>query len=159
MPSLPSSDELIFFVNGRKVVEKSADPEMNLLFYLRKVLRLTGTKYGCGSGGCGSCTVMVSRYDPKTKKIRHYPVTACLVPICSLYGVAVTTVEGIGSIKTRIHPVQERLAKCHGTQCGFCSPGMAMSIYTLLRNHPEPTPEQIMEALGGEPSWPSAGKT
>uniref|UniRef100_A0A8D0W2K9 xanthine dehydrogenase n=1 Tax=Sus scrofa TaxID=9823 RepID=A0A8D0W2K9_PIG len=79
----------------------------------------------------------------------HYPVTACLVPICSLYGAAVTTVEGVGSIKTRIHPVQERLAKCHGTQCGFCSPGMVMSIYTLLRNHPEPTPEQITESLGG----------
>ncbi|KAM7105136.1 aldehyde oxidase 4-like isoform 1-T1 [Molossus nigricans] len=92
---------------------------------------------------------MVSRYDPKAKKIHHYSVTACLVPICSLYGAAVTTIEGIGSIKTRIHPVQERLAKCHGTQCGFCSPGMAMSIYTLLRNHPEPTPDQIMEALGG----------
>uniref|UniRef100_A0A4W2IR68 aldehyde oxidase n=1 Tax=Bos indicus x Bos taurus TaxID=30522 RepID=A0A4W2IR68_BOBOX len=110
---------------------------------------LTGTKYSCGSGGCGACTVMVSRYDPKTKKIHHYPVTACLVPICSLHGAAVTTVEGVGSIKTRIHPVQERLAKCHGTQCGFCSPGMVMSIYTLLRNHPEPTPEQITEALGG----------
>uniref|UniRef100_A0A2K5I672 FAD-binding PCMH-type domain-containing protein n=1 Tax=Colobus angolensis palliatus TaxID=336983 RepID=A0A2K5I672_COLAP len=79
----------------------------------------------------------------------HYPATACLVPICSLYGAAVTTVEGVGSIKTRIHPVQERLAKCHGTQCGFCSPGMVMSIYTLLRNHPEPTPEQITKALGG----------
>ncbi|OWK00167.1 AOX4, partial [Cervus elaphus hippelaphus] len=89
----------------------------------------------------------------------HYPVTACLVPICSLYGAAVTTVEGVGSIKTRIHPVQERLAKCHGTQCGFCSPGMVMSIYTLLRNHPEPTPEQITEALGGEASQPSAGRT
>ncbi|XP_057603207.1 aldehyde oxidase 4-like isoform X2 [Hippopotamus amphibius kiboko] len=131
------------------VIEKNADPEVNLLFYLRKVLGLTGTKYGCGGGGCGACTVMVSRYDPKTKKIRHYPVTACLVPICSLYGLAVTTVEGVGSIKTRIHPVQERLAKCHGTQCGFCSPGMVMSIYTLLRNHPEPTPEQITKALGG----------
>uniref|UniRef100_A0A8D0Q2E0 FAD-binding PCMH-type domain-containing protein n=1 Tax=Sus scrofa TaxID=9823 RepID=A0A8D0Q2E0_PIG len=81
--------------------------------------------------------------------LSHYPVTACLVPICSLYGAAVTTVEGVGSIKTRIHPVQERLAKCHGTQCGFCSPGMVMSIYTLLRNHPEPTPEQITESLGG----------
>ncbi|ELW62678.1 Aldehyde oxidase [Tupaia chinensis] len=79
----------------------------------------------------------------------HYPATACLVPICSLHGAAVTTVEGIGSIQTRIHPVQERLAKCHGTQCGFCSPGMVMSIYTLLRNHPEPTPEQITEAIGG----------
>uniref|UniRef100_A0A8C3YBD2 Aldehyde oxidase 1 n=1 Tax=Catharus ustulatus TaxID=91951 RepID=A0A8C3YBD2_CATUS len=64
---------------------------------------------------------------------------ACLLPICSLYGAAVTTVEGVGSTKTRIHPVQERLAKCHGSQCGFCTPGMVMSIYTLLRNHPEPT--------------------
>ncbi|XP_036109228.1 aldehyde oxidase 4-like [Molossus molossus] len=135
-----------------QVIEKSADPEVNLLFYLREVhilFHLTGTKYSCGTGGCGACTVMVSRYDPKAKKIHHYSVTACLVPICSLYGAAVTTIEGIGSIKTRIHPVQERLAKCHGTQCGFCSPGMAMSIYTLLRNHPEPTPDQIMEALGG----------
>ncbi|CAO2615966.1 Aldehyde oxidase 2 [Lemmus lemmus] len=92
---------------------------------------------------------MVSRYDPKSKKIHHYPVTACLVPICSLHGAAITTVEGVGSIRKRIHPVQERLAKCHGTQCGFCSPGMVMSIYTLLRNHPEPTPDQITEALGG----------
>ncbi|XP_057614584.1 aldehyde oxidase 4 isoform X2 [Chionomys nivalis] len=149
MPSVSNSDELIFFVNGRKVVEKSPDPEVNLLFYLRKVLRLTGTKYGCGGGGCGACTVMVSRYDPKSKKIHHYPATACLVPICSLHGAAITTVEGVGSIRKRIHPVQERLAKCHGTQCGFCSPGMVMSIYTLLRNHPEPTPDQITEALGG----------
>ncbi|XP_040828095.1 aldehyde oxidase 4 [Ochotona curzoniae] len=149
MPSRQNSDELIFFVNGKKVIEKNADPEVNLLQYLRKVLRLTGTKYACGGGGCGACTVMVSRYNTKTKKIHHYPVTACLVPICSLHGAAITTVEGVGSIKTRIHPVQERLAKCHGTQCGFCSPGMVMSIYTLLRNHPEPTPEQITEALGG----------
>uniref|UniRef100_A0A2K6GUA9 aldehyde oxidase n=1 Tax=Propithecus coquereli TaxID=379532 RepID=A0A2K6GUA9_PROCO len=149
MPSLPNSDELIFFVNGRKVTEKKADPEANLLFYLRKVLRLTGTKYACGEGGCGACTVMVSRYNAKTKTIHHFPATTCLVPICSLHGAAVTTVEGVGSIKTRIHPVQERLAKCHGMQCGFCSPGMVMSIYTLLRNHPEPTPEQITEALGG----------
>ncbi|XP_052048190.1 aldehyde oxidase 4 [Apodemus sylvaticus] len=149
MPSVSDSDELIFFVNGRKVIEKNPDPEVNLLFYIRKVLHLTGTKYSCGGGGCGACTVMVSRYDPKAKKIHHYPATACLVPICSLHGAAITTVEGVGSIKKRIHPVQERLAKCHGTQCGFCSPGMVMSIYTLLRNHPEPTPDQITEALGG----------
>uniref|UniRef100_A0A8C2MAH1 aldehyde oxidase n=1 Tax=Cricetulus griseus TaxID=10029 RepID=A0A8C2MAH1_CRIGR len=143
------SDELVFFVNGKKVIERNADPEVTLLFYLRKVIQLTGTKYGCGGGDCGACTVMISRYDPITKKISHFSVAACLVPICSLHGVAVTTVEGIGSTKTRIHPVQERIAKGHGTQCGFCTPGMVMSIYALLRNHPEPSLEQLTETLGG----------
>uniref|UniRef100_A0A8B9MJ97 Aldehyde oxidase 1 n=1 Tax=Accipiter nisus TaxID=211598 RepID=A0A8B9MJ97_9AVES len=80
---------------------------------------------------------------------KHYSANACLLPICSLYGAAVTTVEGVGSTKTRVHPVQERLAKCHGSQCGFCTPGMVMSIYTLLRNYPEPTSEQMMAALAG----------
>ncbi|KAM7104170.1 aldehyde oxidase [Molossus nigricans] len=141
--------ELLFYVNGRKVIEKDVDPETMLLPYLRKKLRLTGTKYGCGGGGCGACTVMVSRYNPITKKIRHYPANACMMPICSVYGAAITTVEGIGSTKTRIHPVQERIAKCHGTQCGFCTPGMVMSIYTLLRNHPHPTLDQLTDALGG----------
>ncbi|XP_053452272.1 aldehyde oxidase isoform X3 [Nycticebus coucang] len=140
---------LLFYVNGRKVTERNVDPEIMLLPYLRKKLRLTGTKYSCGGGGCGACTVMVSRYSPTTKEIRHYPASACLIPICSLYGAAVTTVEGIGSTKTRIHPVQERIAKCHGTQCGFCTPGMVMSIYSLLRNQPEPTLDQLTDALGG----------
>uniref|UniRef100_A0A7N5JZP9 aldehyde oxidase n=1 Tax=Ailuropoda melanoleuca TaxID=9646 RepID=A0A7N5JZP9_AILME len=141
--------ELLFYVNGRKVIEKNVDPETMLLPYLRKKLRLTGTKYGCGTGGCGACTVMISRYNPTIKRISHHAANACLIPICSLYGAAVTTIEGIGSTKARIHPVQERIAKCHGTQCGFCTPGMVMSIYTLLRNHPEPSLEQLIDALGG----------
>ncbi|XP_032260982.1 aldehyde oxidase isoform X2 [Phoca vitulina] len=141
--------ELLFYVNGRKVIEKNVDPETMLLPYLRKKLRLTGTKYGCGTGGCGACAVMISRYTPTVRSVSHHAANACLIPICSLHGAAVTTVEGIGSTKTRIHPVQERIAKCHGTQCGFCTPGMVMSIYTLLRNHPEPSLEQLTEALGG----------
>ncbi|XP_040331733.1 aldehyde oxidase 2 [Herpailurus yagouaroundi] len=145
----PKSDDLVFFVNGRKVIERNADPEVTLLNFLRKNLRLTGTKYACGRGGCGACTVMVSKHDPVSAKIRHFSITACLVPICSLYGAAVTTVEGIGSINTRLHPVQERIARSHGTQCGFCTPGMVMSMYTLLRNHLQPSEEQLMEALGG----------
>ncbi|KAJ6665277.1 hypothetical protein lerEdw1_004326 [Lerista edwardsae] len=155
-----ASDELIFYVNGRRIVEKKADPEQMLLPYLRKrrilffyfgclSVRLTGTKYGCGGGGCGACTVMISRYEPVTKKMVHYSTNACLIPICLLYGTSVITVEGIGSTKTRIHPVQERIAKSHGSQCGFCTPGMVMSIYALLRNQIEPTSEQIMEALAG----------
>lgn len=140
--------QLLFYVNGQKVVEKNVDPEMMLLPYLRKNLRLTGTKYGCGGGGCGACTVMISRYNPSTKAIRHHPVNACLTPICSLHGTAVTTVEGLGNTRTRLHPIQERIAKCHGTQCGFCTPGMVMSMYALLRNHPEPTLDQLTDALG-----------
>ncbi|VTJ70555.1 Hypothetical predicted protein [Marmota monax] len=116
-----------------------------------------GTHHGLGESVSQAQNMAVG--EEAVAPARHYPVTECLVPICCLYGAAVTTVEGVGSIKTRIHPVQERLAKCHGTQCGFCSPGMVMSIYTLLRNHPEPAPEQIMEALGGESSWSCVGRS
>ncbi|NWX40767.1 AOXB oxidase, partial [Steatornis caripensis] len=112
-------------------------------------VRLSGTKYGCGVGGCGACTIMISTYDPVAKQIQHRSANSCLLPICSLHGAAVTTVEGVGSMKTRIHPIQERLAKCNGSQCGFCTPGMVMSMYALLRNHPEPSMEQIISALDG----------
>uniref|UniRef100_A0A4W5RLC2 Aldehyde oxidase 6 n=1 Tax=Hucho hucho TaxID=62062 RepID=A0A4W5RLC2_9TELE len=77
----------------------------------------------------------------------HDSANACLLPVCQLQGAAVTTVEGIG--KTRVHPVQERIAKAHGSLCGFYTPGMVMSMYTLLRNKPHPTMEDITEALGG----------
>ncbi|KAM9548268.1 aldehyde oxidase 2-like [Guaruba guarouba] len=143
------SDELVFFVNGRKVTERQADPEELLLCYLRKKLHLSGTKYGCGIGGCGACTVMISTYDPVAKQIQHHPANSCLLPICSLHGAAVTTVEGVGSINDRIHPIQVSLPKCHGSQCGFCTPGMVMSIYALLRNHAKPSMEQIISALDG----------
>ncbi|XP_051010483.1 aldehyde oxidase 2 [Acomys russatus] len=122
---------------------------MELMVGPEAKVRLTGTKYACGTGGCGACTVMVSQHDPVCKKTRHFSVVACLVPLCSLHGAAVTTVEGVGSIKSRLHPVQERIAKSHGTQCGFCTPGMVMSMYALLRNHPQPSEGQLMEALGG----------
>ncbi|XP_056445090.1 aldehyde oxidase 6 isoform X1 [Gadus chalcogrammus] len=144
-----SSDSLCFFVNGRKVTEENADPETMLVSFLREKLRLTGTKVSCGGGGCGACTVMVSRYDPLSRTVQHFSANACLLPVCQLAGAAVTTVEGVGSTKTRLHPVQERLAKAHGSQCGFCSPGMVMSMYTLLRNQAAPSMERIREALGG----------
>lgn len=149
MSAVKEGNTLSFFVNGKKITENHADPETMLLSFLREKLRLTGTKYGCGGGGCGACTVMVSRYQPATKTITHYSANACLLPLCQLHGAAVTTVEGIGSTKTRIHPVQERIAKAHGSQCGFCTPGMVMSMYTLLRNKPQPTMEDITQALAG----------
>ncbi|XP_041418513.1 xanthine dehydrogenase/oxidase isoform X2 [Xenopus laevis] len=144
-----SPDELLFYVNGRKVIEKNADPRMTLLTYLRRKLGLPGTKLGCGEGGCGACTVMVSRFNQSQNRIVHYSVNACLAPLCSLHHTAVTTVEGIGSSKTRLHPIQERIAKSHGSQCGFCTPGIVMSMYTLIRNTPEPTMEDIENSFQG----------
>eukprot|EP00079_Xenopus_tropicalis_P035814 XP_017949585.1 PREDICTED: xanthine dehydrogenase/oxidase [Xenopus tropicalis] len=132
-----------------QVIEKNADPAMTLLTYLRRKLGLPGTKLGCGEGGCGACTVMVSRFNQFQDRILHYSVNACLAPICSLHHTAVTTVEGIGSSKTRLHPIQERIAKSHGSQCGFCTPGIVMSMYTLLRNTPEPTMDDIDNAFQG----------
>ncbi|XP_071785351.1 xanthine dehydrogenase/oxidase-like [Asterias amurensis] len=143
------SDVLVFFCNGKKIVDHHAQPEVTILTYLRTKLLLTGSKLGCGEGGCGACTIMVSQYSTQSGSISHHAVNACLIPICSLHGMAVTTIEGIGSIRTRLHPVQERLAKAHGTQCGFCTPGIVMSMYALLRNRPQPTMDEIQTALAG----------
>ncbi|XP_017779111.1 PREDICTED: xanthine dehydrogenase-like [Nicrophorus vespilloides] len=140
---------LVFFVNGKKVVEDNIDPSWTLLQYLRTKLRLCGTKLGCAEGGCGACTVMVSKYHRAEDKVRHIPVNACLAPVCSMHGLAVTTVEGIGSVKTKLHPVQERIAKSHGSQCGFCTPGIVMSMYTLLRNMPKPSMEDLEVTFQG----------
>jgi len=76
-------------------------------------------------------------------------VNACLTPICAVHGLAVTTVEGIGSTKTKLHPVQERIAMAHGSQCGFCTPGIVMSMYALLRSIPKPTMENLETTFQG----------
>uniref|UniRef100_A0A182TE62 2Fe-2S ferredoxin-type domain-containing protein n=1 Tax=Anopheles melas TaxID=34690 RepID=A0A182TE62_9DIPT len=127
LPQFDTNQPLVFFVNGKKVTDDGPDPECTLLVYLREKLRLCGTKLGCAEGGCGACTVMVSKIDRKTGSLHHLAVNACLTPVCAVHGMAVTTVEGIGSTRTRLHPVQERIAKAHGSQCGFCTPGIVMS--------------------------------
>ncbi|XP_060736363.1 xanthine dehydrogenase/oxidase [Tachysurus vachellii] len=142
-------DDLVLFVNGKKITENNADPEMTLLCFLRRKLGLTGTKLGCAEGGCGACTVMVSKFHQQQDKIVHQAINACLAPICSMHQCAVTTVEGIGSVASKLHPVQERIAKAHGSQCGFCTPGLVMSMYALLRNNWQPTMKEIEEAFQG----------
>ncbi|CAL1688978.1 unnamed protein product [Lasius platythorax] len=143
------SDTLVFYVNGKQISDKNIEPQWTLLWYLRNKLGLTGTKLGCAEGGCGACTVMISRFDRVTGRIIHLAVNACLTPICAVHGLAVTTVEGIGSTKTKLHPVQERIAKAHGSQCGFCTPGIVMSMYALLRSIPKPTMENLETAFQG----------
>ncbi|GAV73021.1 Fer2 domain-containing protein/FAD_binding_5 domain-containing protein/Ald_Xan_dh_C domain-containing protein/Fer2_2 domain-containing protein/Ald_Xan_dh_C2 domain-containing protein/CO_deh_flav_C domain-containing protein [Cephalotus follicularis] len=141
--------DAILYVNGVRKVLPDGLAHFTLLEYLRD-MGLTGTKLGCGEGGCGACTVMVSQYDKSLKKCVHYAVNACLAPLYSVEGMHVITVEGVGNRKHGLHPVQESLAQAHGSQCGFCTPGFIMSMYALLRSSPTPpTEEQIEECLAG----------
>lgn len=145
----PYDDTLRFYLNGTKVVidSVSIDPEITLLEYLRGI-GLTGTKLGCAEGGCGACTVVVSQLNPTTKKLYHASVNACLAPLVSVDGKHVITVEGIGNVKDP-HPAQERIAMGSGSQCGFCTPGIVMSLYALLRNESDPSELEVEEAFDG----------
>ncbi|CAJ0938256.1 unnamed protein product, partial [Mesorhabditis belari] len=138
---------IYFFVNGKAITLNNPDPELTLTYYIRNTLRLTGTKLGCEEGACGACTVVLGKHDENHGKVVYQAVNACLVPIYMIDRCSVITVEGIS--KDRIHPIQERLAKGHGTQCGFCSPGFTMAMYALLRNKANPSMEEINQAIKG----------
>ncbi|ONL99116.1 Xanthine dehydrogenase 1 [Zea mays] len=143
------SDEAVIYVNGVRRVLPDGLAHLTLLQYLRDI-GLRGTKLGCGEGGCGACTVMVSCYDRITKKSLHFAINACLAPLYSVEGMHIITVEGIGDRQRGLHPVQECLAKAHGSQCGFCTPGFVMSMYALLRSSKQPpTEDQIEDCLAG----------
>ena len=104
------------------------------------------TKLGCGEGGCGACTVTISRMEQGT--LIHRGVNACLAPLCSVDSCHVTTVEGIGT-QSNPHPVQERISSCHGSQCGYCTPGIVMALYSKLQSNPTPTVSDIEETFDG----------
>src|SRR3954471_12931263 len=112
------SDQLVFRLNGEKVVITNPDPSVMLAGYLHGI-GLVGTKVGCGQGGCGACTVMLTQRDAASGKPVHKAMNSCLRPLCSLDGAAVTTVEGIGSVRAGLDPVQHCIAANNGSQCGF----------------------------------------
>jgi xanthine dehydrogenase/oxidase len=156
----------VLFVNGERVSEAKATqarPNQTLLSFLRDVLRLTGSKLGCAEGGCGACTVMLSKKNVDTGKIKHFSVNACLMPVLAADGCHVTTVEGIGTVKNdNLHPVQNAMVDMHGSQCGFCTPGIIVSIYALLANNPttayleEHLDGNLCRCTGYRPIWDAA---
>ncbi len=121
-------------VNGER--HEAADPRRNLLSYLRFDLGLTGTKYGCGEGLCGACTVLVD----------DQPLRACMTTVGSVAGGAVTTIEGLAE-GDNLHPVQDAFIEEIAMQCGYCIPGFIMSAVALLNRVPQPDAGQIREAL------------
>jgi xanthine dehydrogenase/oxidase len=138
MKSHEKPDELCFYLNGRRVVVRDVDPRTLLLDYLRSdEVGLTGTKKVCAQGGCGACTVTLHRWNERTQAVENLAVNSCLRPLCSLDGMAVTTVEGVGSVETALSPVQNEIATNAGTQCGYCTPGWVMSMHSYLVEHPD----------------------
>ncbi len=143
----PTTRTIRFRVNGEVQVLDNPNPTHRLVDYLRDI-GLTGTKIGCGEGGCGACTVMMTR-SVSGRPTQHRPINACLRPLCSVDGAAITTVEGIGDARTGLHPIQYAVAMNNGTQCGFCTPGFVMSMYSLLQDNPKPTPQTVEDHFDG----------
>src|SRR3990172_6117191 len=118
--------------------QHDVEPRLLLVHYLRDVCGLTGTHVGCETGICGACTVLVD----------GLAVKSCTMFAAQADGADVTTIEGIAT-NGRLHPVQQAFWECHGLQCGFCTPGMIMSAYQLLKRNPQPTEAEIRHALDG----------
>jgi aerobic-type carbon monoxide dehydrogenase small subunit (CoxS/CutS family) len=122
-------------VNG-KPVRLSVDGDRMLLWVLRTELGLTGTKFGCGEGFCGACTVLLDKE----------PVRSCQTPVRKAAGKSVLTIEGL-TANGVLHPLQTSFIQQEGMQCGYCTPGIIMTAYGLLLRNPRPTRNEILEAL------------
>jgi len=113
-------------------------PDSKLLYVLRDTLGLTGTKYGCGEGMCGACTVLL---DGK-------PARSCQAPLSAVVGKKITTIEGLEE-NGRLHPVQQAFVGAEAFQCAYCTPGMIMAAVGLLKKNPRPSDEEIIHAMDG----------
>jgi aerobic-type carbon monoxide dehydrogenase small subunit (CoxS/CutS family) len=128
-------ENIQFKVNG-KPVRLSVNTDRMLLWILRTELGLTGTKYGCGEGFCGVCTVLVN----------NEPVRSCQFPVKNVRGKEVITIEGLAA-NGKLHPLQEAFIKHNAMQCGFCTSGMILEAYSLLRKKSKPTREEIVQGM------------
>jgi xanthine dehydrogenase small subunit len=140
--------ESVRFLLGDELVEiASCDPTRTVLDWLRLDRRRTGTKEGCAEGDCGACTVVVGRLDGD--RLRYEAINACIRFLPTLDGCHVLTVEHLKGPDGALHPVQQALVDCHGSQCGFCTPGFVMSLFALWLNERSPSVPRIEDALAG----------
>lgn len=137
-----------FFLNGREE-ECAVSPETTLLEYIRNDKELTGTKEGCGEGDCGACTVVIG--EVKEGRVRYHATVSCLALVSQMDGKHVITIEGMSPAdKKRLHPIQQAIVDAHATQCGFCTPGIALALLALYLENASPTPADVHRALSGD---------
>ena len=138
-----------FVLDGRIVEAQGERRTTTVLDYLREQLHRTGTKEGCAEGDCGACVVMVGELNAAGTAIDYVPVNACIQLLPTLDGKSVKTVESLKKPDGTLHPVQDEMVKCHGSQCGFCTPGIVMSLVNLVQVLPQPSRQQITDSLSG----------
>ncbi len=130
--------EITVTVNGQPQTAE-VETRLNLADFLRHELEMTGTHVGCEHGVCGACTVLVD----------GEAVRSCLMLAVQADGCEVTSVEGLAATNGDLHPVQEAFWKNHGLQCGFCTPGMVISVVAFLQDNPNPTEGEVRAAISG----------
>ena len=141
------TSNIVKFIYKNKIVEiKNPDTNETILNYVRTKLKKTGTKEGCAEGGCGACTIVIGELEKNN--IKYKAINSCIAFLPSLEGKQLILVEDL-IFKNELHPVQKAMVNYHGSQCGFCTPGMVMSAINLLQNNKNPSEQEIRDWLEG----------
>ena len=150
-----STQPIRFFHRGQVVEVRDADPTRSVLNWLREDARCTGTKEGCNEGDCGACTVVIGSLPEQGDALQLQTVNACIQFLPTLHGKALFTVEDLKKepAAPALHPVQQAMVDCHGSQCGFCTPGFVMSLWSTYEHHQacgtRPSRQQLADDLSG----------
>ena len=138
-----------FVLDGKIVEAQGARRTTTVLDYLREQMHRTGTKEGCAEGDCGACVVLVGELNAAGTGVDYVPTNSCMQLLPSLDGKSIKTVESLKRADGKLHPIQESMATCFGSQCGFCTPGIVMSLAGLVQTNTAPNRSEINDALSG----------
>ena len=147
----PQSRPIQFFHQGQIQTVAGLPPTTTVLQWLREHAHCTGTKEGCAEGDCGACTVVVGELDPSSGELQRRTVNACIQLLPTMDGKALYSVEDVSAqTPGHLHPTQQAMVDCHGSQCGFCTPGFVMSLWQIYEDNAKPLPrEMLADALSG----------
>jgi len=142
------TSNIINFIREDRIIEiKNPDPNETLLNYIRTKLKKTGTKEGCAEGGCGACTVVLG--ELKNNEINYRAINSCITLLPTLQGKQLIIVEDLISKDGSLHPVQEAMVSCHGSQCGFCTPGFVMALFSMFKQNSNFKDNLIKDSIAG----------
>ena len=142
------TSSIISFIRKDRIVEiRNIDPNETLLNYIRTKLKKTGTKEGCSEGGCGACTVVIG--ELKNNEINYKAINSCITLLPTIQGKQLILVEDLISENGSLHPVQKAMVNYHGSQCGFCTPGFVMALFSMFKNYFQYKDEVIKDSIAG----------